>query len=340
MIFSHLTEFSPELKTEWDVLLARGISHVPFLRFEYLQIWWSTRGGGEWPQDSTLVIITAHEENQIIGIAPCFIAERSGRKTLMLVGSVEISDYLDFLVRPQHSGTFAKGLIDYIKNDLAPKYGIQQVEFDNIPDNSPTMKALKNACVECGLDPSISPLAQSPYISLNGDYEEYLVNLDKKQRHEMRRKMRRLLELPQGSDWYIASAPETIENEIDEFLRLMSFDEEKKSFLTPVMKEQMRLSMLDAFNHKFLQLAFITIGGEKAAAYLNFDFKNRIWVYNSGIDPRFFEHSPGWVLLIHLIKWSIENGRFEFDFMRGNEDYKYKFGAVDRNVMRISIVLH
>ncbi len=34
---------------------------------------------------------------------------------------------------------------------------------------------------------------------------------------------------------------------------------------------------------------------------------------------------PGWVLLTHLLQWANENGIEEFDFMRGDEDYKYKF---------------
>jgi CelD/BcsL family acetyltransferase involved in cellulose biosynthesis len=60
-------------------------------------------------------------------------------------------------------------------------------------------------------------------------------------------------------------------------------------------------------------------------------------VYNSGIDRRYMEYSPGWVLLGYLLKWANENGRETFDFMRGNEDYKYKFGALDRFVMRASL---
>jgi CelD/BcsL family acetyltransferase involved in cellulose biosynthesis len=332
MNFSYLNEFPEDLKTEWNALVGSGIAHVPFLRYEYLKTWWQTRGGGEWPQESALIIVLAHEEDRLVGIAPCFVAN----KKLMLLGSIEISDYLDLLVDHRHVDEFAAGLLTYIRSDLAPIFGINHVEFDNIFDNSPSLDALRLACQRHGLTCCVKPISQCPHIPLSGDYEEYLAGLDKKQRHEMRRKQRRILELPDGSDWYIASDPATIESEIAEFLRLMACDEYKRKFLTEPMKQQMRLSMLDAFNHKSLQLAFLTIGGKKAAAYLNFDFNNRIWVYNSGIDPQFFEHSPGWLLLIHLIKWSIENGRFEFDFMRGNEDYKYKFGAVDRTVIQIS----
>jgi CelD/BcsL family acetyltransferase involved in cellulose biosynthesis len=105
------------------------------------------------------------------------------------------------------------------------------------------------------------------------------------------------------------------------------------------MNEQMHASMLEAFKAGILQLAFLRIGEYKAAAYLNFDFENRIYVYNSGIHPDCYENSPGWVLLVHLLKWANENNRVEFDFMRGTEDYKYKFGAVDRQVMRVKIDL-
>jgi CelD/BcsL family acetyltransferase involved in cellulose biosynthesis len=60
-------------------------------------------------------------------------------------------------------------------------------------------------------------------------------------------------------------------------------------------------------------------------------------VYNSGYDPNFREISPGWVLLAYLLKWANESGRQIFDFMRGNEDYKYRFGAIDRRVVRARI---
>jgi CelD/BcsL family acetyltransferase involved in cellulose biosynthesis len=60
-------------------------------------------------------------------------------------------------------------------------------------------------------------------------------------------------------------------------------------------------------------------------------------VYNSGIERRFLELSPGWVLLVHLLQWANENKRAEFDFMRGNEDYKYRFGGVDQLLVRAKV---
>ena len=118
---------------------------------------------------------------------------------------------------------------------------------------------------------------------------------------------------------------------------LMSNDPDKARFLTPAMRDHMRNTARCAFEAGCLNLAFLEVGGEKAAGYMSFDYLNRLWVYNSGLDRRFMEYSPGWVLLGYLIKWANETGKIEFDFMRGNEDYKYKFGAIDRFVMRCTI---
>ena len=103
--------------------------------------------------------------------------------------------------------------------------------------------------------------------------------------------------------------------------------------MLPTMLETARC----AFERGCLALAFLEINGRKAAGYLCFDYLNRIWVYNSGLDRSMMEYSPGWVLLGYLLQWANENKRSEFDFMRGNEDYKYRFGAVDRFVVRATL---
>jgi hypothetical protein len=86
--------------------------------------------------------------------------------------------------------------------------------------------------------------------------------------------------------WYIVQTEASLEGEIEDFFLLMAQDDEKRSFLTPEMRSQMRDSLRAAFRAGWLQLAFIEVGGEKAAGYLNFDYGNHIWVYNSGIDFR------------------------------------------------------
>lgn len=324
------------LSGEWNHLLDESASHVPFLRHEYLMNWWKTRGGGEWGEDAQLVVITAREEGQLVGVAPFFwTPDHLGEPALMLLGSVEISDYLDLLVSLQNLDRFVVELLDILPKLDLPEW--KSLDLYNLLDNSPTLDALERAAKFRGWQFNREQLQHSPYISLPGDWDAYLAGIDKKQRHEIRRKMRRAETCEDKVEWYIAHDADRITAEAEDFLRLMANDPEKEAFLTPLMREHMIRTIQCSFEADCLQLAFLTVNGEKAAAYFSFHYLNRLWVYNSGLDRRFNEVSPGWVLLGYLLQWANQNGIDEFDFMRGDEDYKYKFGAVDRFVMRATL---
>ncbi|HPS42697.1 MAG TPA: GNAT family N-acetyltransferase [Anaerolineaceae bacterium] len=337
MKFRLVEEFPTELKESWNLLLDESSSHVPFLRFEYLQEWWDTRGGGEWPQDSRLAILVAEEDGELTGIAPLFIPGGEEPSRLMLLGSVEISDFLDVICCPENLERFCAELLAYVKENQIRLGDVRSLDLYNLLDSSPSLATLATAAQQLELDCSESVLQHCPYIPLPGNWETYLEGIDKKQRHEIRRKMRRAAEDEVAAEFYITSDPARLEEDIEDFLSLMEQDTDKACFLTANMRDHMKRTMRCSFENGCLQLAFLIIGGKKAAGYFSFDYLDRIWVYNSGLDREYMPYSPGWVLLGHMLQWANENGKVEFDFMRGDEDYKYKFGAVDRMVKRITI---
>jgi CelD/BcsL family acetyltransferase involved in cellulose biosynthesis len=326
-----------ELETEWnDLLTCCSASHVPFLRHEYLTTWWSTLGGGEWKHAELFIVTARQEDDSLIGVAPLFLTnDREGEPSLLLLGSIEISDYLDLIVRPQDLQTFVEELLDLLAGEQAPEW--ETLDLYNLPEDSPTLAALEAAAEKRSWTYDQQRLQPCPYIPLPGDWEDYLASIKKKQRHEIRRKMRRAENHTQSIRWYIVQDESTLDTEIDDFLSLMAQDPEKDKFLTDVMHTQMRASLHAIFRAGWLQLAFLEVGGHKAAGYLNFDFADHIWVYNSGIDFEYRDLSPGWVLLGYLLRWANENKRIALDFMRGDEAYKYRFGAVVRYVVRSTI---
>jgi CelD/BcsL family acetyltransferase involved in cellulose biosynthesis len=337
MEFSLYKNFSDlaALAGDWNALLAESITHIPFLRYEYLSAWWATRGGGEWPE-SELAIVTANQDGRLAGIAPLFSTDnRDGEPALLLLGSIEISDYLDIIVRPADLSIFLPGMLDFIAQPAGPDWRL--LDWHNLPEASPTLPVLRAEAEKRGWAFSLERTYHVPSIPLTGDFDTYLAGIDKKQRHEIRRKMRRAEESGHAVRWYIVEDGSSLEAEVQAFLELMAEDPQKAAFLTPAMRTTLHIIMRCAVEKGCLQLAFLEINGERAAAYLSFDYLDRIWVYNSGLDRKFQEYSPGWVLLGYLLKWANEHGRREFDFMRGNEDYKYRFGAVDRHVVRLTI---
>ncbi len=323
------------LAADWNILLSESISHFPFLRYEYLSAWWATRGGGEWPEFE-LAVVTARRGGSLVGIAPLFYARNlDGDPALLLLGSIEISDYLDILVRPADLSAFLAGLLGFLAQPGPLDW--QLLDWHNLPEDSPTLPVLKAQTKKRGWTFNQEHTYHVPSIPLAGDFETYLAGIDKKQRHEIRRKMRRIEDCGRIVRWYIVEDGASLEAEVEAFLDLMAEDPEKGAFLTSAMRAQMRLACRAAFNYGWLQLAFLEVDGQKAAGYLNFDYLNRIWVYNSGIDRRFLDLSVGWALLGYLLQWANEKKRTEFDFMRGHEDYKYRFGGVDKFVVRARV---
>ena len=325
------------LAAEWNDLLACcSASHVPFLRYEYLGAWWETLGGGEWPDGELYVIVARQEDGELVGTAPLFFTRnRQEEPALLLLGSIEISDYLDLIIRTSDIPAFIECLFDWLETDQAPAW--QALDLYNLPEESPTLASLKAEAERRGWTYDQERLQPCPYIPLPGDWETYLGGIDKKQRHEVRRKMRRAEEFDPPVRWYIVEDGQDLEAETEAFMALMANDPDKERFLTSAMRLQMKGAVLAAHKEGWLQLAFLEVGGKKAAGYLNFDYAGHIWVYNSGLDFGYRELSPGWVLLGYLLQWANDNGRRSFDFMRGDEEYKYRFGAIDRFIARATV---
>src|SRR4030042_3349951 len=330
------TEELLSLEKEWNDLLAIGASHVPFLRHEYITAWWKGLGGGEWQHGELNVITARSDEGGLIGIAPLFLTDNiDGEPALMLIGSIEISDYLDVITRPPDLPAFLEALLEHLAGTSIPK--LPMLDWYNLLESSPTIPALQAAAEKRGWTYAQESLQHCPYIPLPGDWEKYLGGIDKKQRHEIRRKMRRAEEYYLPVRWYIAEDESKLDQEVEGFLKLMACDPEKAKFLTPAIRTQMHSMLQAAHRAGWLQLAFVEVNGEKAAGYLNFDYMNHIWVYNSGMEFTSKELSLGWVLLGYLLQWANEHKRESFDFMRGDEQYKYRFGAIDRRVVRLTV---
>ncbi|MFN2297827.1 MAG: GNAT family N-acetyltransferase [Anaerolineales bacterium] len=314
----------------WNALLAESSYACPFLRWEFQRAWWNHLGGGEWPSGELRIMVSGNRTAPD-AIAPLFLSDRDGEPRFRLIGSAEIADYLDIIAVPDRLPGFCSDLLDEL--DRLPKPECGGLDLFNLHAASPTIPILEADARRRGWTVERTPLQPCPVITLPRTWEEYLGSLDKKTRHEIRRKIRRA----EGGEEKVALRVCGSE-ETDEFLRLMACDSSKASFLTPAMTDQFRAIIAAGEAAGMLELAFLEIGGRKAAAYLNFAFQNRTWVYNSGMDPDFSALSPGWVLLAGLIRRAIEAEHKAFDFMRGDEAYKFQWGGVAEQVIRLTIL--
>jgi len=315
------------LGNDWNPLLKNSQCDHIFLTREWLQTWWEAYHPGE-----LLVIVGYADNGELAGIAPWFIVQQGGERLIHTIGCVDVTDYLDIIAADQYKEAFFSALAEH----LATFDGFDRLELCNIPERSPTLAVFPEMLKKQRFNIKMEVQEVCPIIPLPGTWDDYLASLGKKQRHELRRKLRRA----SGKvSWYIVGPEHDLASELAHFLRLMAASsEEKAQFLQDERNLTFFKLMAPRIMAKgWLQLSILTVDGEPAAAYLNFDYNNRILVYNSGQDiTRFGTLSPGIVLLAYTIRHAIEQGRAEFDFLRGDEPYKYQMGGQDSRVFLLT----
>ena len=171
---------------------------------------------------------------------------------------------------------------------------------------------------------------QSPSVKLDGDFEHYLNGLSKKNRHELRRKMRRA-ERMASNGLHV-----THDGDLDTFLRLHRLSSAEKADFMGDSEEFFR-ALTDSLREAgMLRLSVLWDGPVAMASMYQITFNNVVNLYNSGYDPHYASLAPGLVLLGFCLKKACLDGFSEYDFLRGTERYKYDLGGQERPVYRLT----
>ena len=319
------------LESEWNSLLRASANDQIFLTWEWQSTWWDAYAPGElW------LLAVRHDDGQLVGIAPWFIHTLpDDQRLIRSVGCVDVTDYLDAIVHQEHQHAVYEALANYLATNTDK---FDRLDLCNVPETSPLLSGFGDALQASGLMVEITQQEVCPVVDLPDDFADYVQGLDKKQRHELRRKMRKIEGLGDDMAWYIVDESHSLDDEIAQFLDLMrNASAEKTEFLEDKQNVQFFQQVVPKMQAKgWLQMAFMQCQGEYAAAYINFIYNNRVLVYNSGLNPAVSGGlSPGIVLLAYLIRVAIGEQRTHYDFLRGNETYKYHLGGKDTRVFNL-----
>ncbi len=319
-----------ELAAEWDELAARGMTDTPFQKLAYQRSWWQNLQ----PADSQLYSVAARTAEGSLAAVACLYLTSDG--SLRFNGCIEETDYLDLIAAAQDAYEGWETVFASLLSNDFPAW--RHLELCNIPEASPTRTVLPDVAGRFGLTVAESTIEVCPVIELPISFEAYLGSLDSKQRREIKRKLRRA----NGADAVlrVVNQDDDLAAAVDDFLALLQKSTfEKRDWLNEGRRALFQETAAAAQAEETLQLLFLEVDGQKAAALFNFDYGGRVWVYNSGLDPDLFSAlSPGVVITAWSIELAIEQGCEAFDFLRGDEAYKYRFGAEDTAVYRLQIV--
>jgi len=291
----------------------------------WLKAWWQEFGTAV-----ELHLRAIRHEDKIIGIAPLQVKER----TASIIGSIDVCDYLDFVVVPGMEFDFFTALLDDLRQQ-----GINHLDLSPLRPDSTVL----NHLVGIAQERDYEVLCQSEDVSLELDlpstWDEYLAALNKKQRHELRRKLRRLSETGNANYRFIGVGQKVGEL-TDTFLKLFSLSrEEKASFMTSKMESFFKLITKTMAEVGLLRFGILESNTLTTAMVMGFDYNDSIYLYNSAYDPQYDSLSVGLLCKVLCIKDSIEKGRKKFDFLKGDETYKHHLGGKQVPLYRCQITM-
>ena len=347
----------------WDRIAAQTPWATPFSGWAVQRAWWDAYGDNA--HDETLVVCADRPGGEPIAIVPLMhrhevepgdaltrttIRHEAGDEltpveptaTAVFFGASYHADYATILGAPAAFPSIAGALVDHFADhrDSQPWDAIDLRRLrcgDPAADELATAFGAREIAEGWTLNVEREDVCPVVRLPAGATMDEYLATLGKKERHEVRRKVRRAEGV---GDVRLEDAVDPLAD-LDTFIDL----HQKKWGAAGLFPDTPGGAQSRVFFRRMFELGgadgprltFLTVGGRVIAAGVHFETPDGYLYYNAGVDPDARDLSPG-VLMIHAyMERALATGKSRVDFMRGNEPYKYEWGAEDEPIQRILV---
>ncbi len=319
----------------WDSLLQESVDdNSIYLTHEWLSTWWKHFGEGK-----RLNVLLLEKEQRVIGIVPLMKSEyRIGLvKSCLLetIGSVNCN-YVG-LIPPENREEAVAAFMAYLEEELDNSGLVLRLTL--VPEDSKFLEMLRSHHAQFSKDLVVQErvMTLAPYISLPTTWDEYYRSLGRRMRKALRLAMRSL-ERAHSVEFQVCTA-ETLEESLSKFFDLHQRRWQSVNvsgiFSEPKMREFYRDIGIQFLERKWLHFSCLTADDEMVAAEYGFVHNGKFYGATIARDIRYSKYSVGHLHYIFLIKAAIENGLQEFDFLRGDEPYKFYWTKSARKYMQL-----
>jgi CelD/BcsL family acetyltransferase involved in cellulose biosynthesis len=321
-------------RTVWNDALQTSLDNHIFLTWEWLSNWWRFYGGKR-----RFLLVTVSDGQKMLAAAPLMSS------TYRLYGldlrkiefvATPASDYQTFLLT-EKKPEYTKIMVEYADH-AAREWDC--IELREVPENSETLRALRTISREpLRLEERMQNLC--PCILLPTAFEDYLRRLGSNWRRNLRRWERKLRQ-NYKMDFKIHNDIETLNDAMKTFFDLHQKRWQARKQSGAFSDKRFRDFHLDvarSFAERgWLTLNFLTLNDEPVAAGYAFKYAKKLFCYLSGFDPQYSEYEVANLRHIYLIKYCIENGLKEYDFLRGQESYKSRWNSFMRRNLEVRAI--
>ncbi|MDQ3815120.1 MAG: GNAT family N-acetyltransferase, partial [Armatimonadota bacterium] len=178
-----------------------------------------------------------------------------------------------------------------------------------------------------------------PVLTLPATWDEYVRSLGKNMREQIKRYPKRL-EKQFAVQYELAQDEAAVQRALTDLFRLHGKRWRARGqtgVLATPRRQKFHRAVCAAFlRQDWLRLWTLRCDGEAACVLLNYFYGGRYYFFIGGFEPELMRWSVGTCLFAKAIQHAIEEDATEFDFLRGEEEYKYRLGAINRAYKTIS----
>jgi CelD/BcsL family acetyltransferase involved in cellulose biosynthesis len=318
------------LESEWrELAVARGNG---FVTPEWFRAWADHYGDEQAP----FVPLLRAPDGGLRGLLPLALP-RSGHPRACRIAGANLGDRFHPVCEPASEAEVAAAAGEALAEAPQPW---SVISLDHVQVDEPWVEALREAT---GQRLSLRSRVASPLplidIAKHESWDAYLATRSSNFRQQVRRFARRAAREAEVRIRRTEPADD-VEADMRTFFALHDkrFGERGGSSLSAERARSFHLDFARAsLGQGWLRLWFLELDGAPAAAWYGWRLGERYSYYNSGFDPAFGALSPGLVLISAVIESAFEEGATEFDFLLGEESYKYRFAERDRRVSDVTL---
>lgn len=317
--------FSPDVLEPWEKILSQDTQAGVFCHPAWLRAWWESLGSGD-----LLIALVWDDDEPIAAFPTCSCGEEEG--LLSFLGSEDVTDEQVPTAVPGREGEALGFFLEWATNDER----FDKVRFHSVLEGNRWLEIAEQVANATQRSFGTEQVDVAPAIDLPPSFDAYLASLSGHDRHELRRKRRRLADV---GEWKIRRADDVgWEHDLVSFFEFhRQAPGEKAGFFTPDRERFFRRLAADLFLMGLARLDVLDLDGEPVACTFSYDFRDTLALYNSSFRSDLAKLAPGMVLVGSLVEQSIAEGKACFDFLRGDEAYKKRFGPLPRAVYEVLI---
>jgi CelD/BcsL family acetyltransferase involved in cellulose biosynthesis/predicted ATP-grasp superfamily ATP-dependent carboligase len=311
---------------EWNALASRSDTNTVFQTHEWSRSWLATFG-----DQYTPFFVRVANGNGVAGIAPFVVERRATERVVRLLGDGR-ADYLDFIAAGSQADV-VKAVFDTLTQDG----GWDIVELNNIPGDSQTVELVRAISDAHGFRTLVDDQYPCPTLLIEGREDEALQVLNKP---SLRRRTNYFNRAGRLVCLNLSTAAE-VQPYLDAFFaqHVMRWGGKASSslFVDSRNRDFYRQLTREIAPKGWLLFSIVEFNGKPIAFHYGFDYNGSVIWYKPSFDVEFEQHSPGIVMVQHLIRYAIEHGRRELDFTVGDEAFKRRFTNATRRTFGVSV---